>query len=133
MNLNWSNTLTNKARETEIISTNEPLVLGLSNFNNNDERQAGEAAVKLVQLIQTLPKHLSREGLISFAMHIGFSYEAANLLTSGDLRLDDKLFARADMVRDERGRWALLEMNIGTEVGGMFYASLPQVTEARWL
>lgn len=123
----WPTSLVSTARRLGIVASDEPVLLGAPPLSDEEQRAIGSATSELLKLICSLPLRCKGNDPEAYTRRIGFSPKAGEILRSfGDLH-DADVFARADMVRDSSNGWRMIEMNIGSSVGGMFYSSLPRL------
>ncbi|MCA8157819.1 hypothetical protein [Burkholderia contaminans] len=123
----WPTSLVATARRLGIVSPDEPVLLGAPPLSESEQLAIGCATSELLKLICSLPRRYKGNNPEAYMRHIGFSPAAGEILRNFGDPDDGNVFARADMVRDSLGRWRMIEMNIGSSVGGMFYSSLPRL------
>lgn len=129
----WSGEIAWKARQLSIVSNSEAVIVGSPLLSEDQQLEVGALVSRLLRLLVDLPGRLEKSYLAYAVDKLKMREEAARIVLCQDLLLSEDVFARADIVRQD-GIWKLLEMNVGSTVGGMFYASLPRclVASFKW-
>jgi len=123
----WSGEIARKARQLSIVGNSEAVIVGSPLLSEDQQLEVGALVSRLLRLLVDLPGRLEKSYLAYAVDKLKMREEAARIVLCQDLLLSEDVFARADIVRQE-GIWKLLEMNVGSTVGGMFYASLPRLS-----
>lgn len=114
------------ARDLQLIEENSRVILGCSSI---DAQELKDVSAKISELLKLSCSLLSRKfsgNQQQMAKTLGFSKEHADIISSFAGTLDPDVFARADLFKSQ-GQWRLLEMNVGSMLGGIFLASLPRL------
>lgn len=120
------NVLTETAHRLTIVDAGEPIVTDCEAPSENEFQIAACSISQLMRLFFKLKERYFNDDLLKMATTFGFSTTAAQLLMKFEEELTPEVFARGDLLKTS-GSWRLLELNIGSTVGGLFYASLPRL------
>lgn len=123
----WSNDIYNIARSLMIVADNESVIVGAPPLSLQEQLHASKLVSQLLTLLVALPDRMQLSNFSYATQMLKIPAALANIILCQEQHLTSKVFARADLVR-ERGQWKLLEMNVGSSVGGMFYSSLPRLS-----
>ncbi|RON72522.1 hypothetical protein [Pseudomonas fluorescens] len=123
----WSDEIARKARDLSIVAEREAVIVGTPVLLDAQQLEVGDCVSRLLQLLVSLPDRLKTSQFTYAVEKLGLREEAAKIVLGECLPLSGNVFARADIVR-QNGSWKLLEMNVGSTVGGMFYTSLPRLS-----
>lgn len=123
----WNGSIAQKARKLSIVDKNESVIVGSPILSQSEQHEAGELVSQLLRLLVSLPEKLGLNYFEYATNQLGITKDAAEIILCSNETLSENIFARADIVRS-KGKWQLLEMNVGSSVGGMFYSSLPRLT-----
>ncbi|MEA3234653.1 circularly permuted type 2 ATP-grasp protein [Pseudomonas mosselii] len=122
----WSGEIARRARELAIVAEDEAVIVGSPALSEQEQLQVGGLVSRVLRLLVALPDRLGKSHLDYALEHLRLRNEAARIVLCQEKPLSEDTFARADLVRRD-GEWKLLEMNVGSTVGGMFYTSLPRL------
>ncbi len=123
----WSGEIARKARQLSIVGNSEAVIVGSPLLSEDQQLEVGALVSRLLRLLVDLPGRLETSYLRYAVDKLKMGEEAAHIVLCQNMLLSANVFARADIVRQE-GVWKLLEMNVGSTVGGMFYSSLPRLS-----
>lgn len=121
----WSADVLRVARRMGILEPHESVLVGTPQVDEAEQQRLGRGISSLLALIVGLPARFGGD-LRRYGRQLGFSDPALDVLLRFGQDLSPDVFARADLVRCD-GRWQVLELNVGSSVGGMFYTSLPRL------
>jgi len=114
--------LARRGRAAGIVSPRVDLVAGGAVLSRAALEALGPQLGVLARVLCELPARLG-DDLAAAAHVLGWPADEAAVLADFAEPLDPAALMRADLVR-HGGRWRLLELNCGSTVGGMTYASL---------
>ncbi len=114
------------ARELKLIEENSQIILGCSIIDNQELKNVSAKITELLKLSCSLLSRKFSNNQQQMAKTLGFSNEHADIISSFSGSLDPDVFARADLFKSQ-GQWRLLEINVGSMLGGIFLASLPRL------
>ncbi len=121
----WPPSVAALARQAGVIRPGASLLLGGPVLDDELLAQASRDVCELLALFASLPGRVFGGDLRAFGAYHGFTWDEVEvLLASGQFDDDGSSFARADMVRTPHG-FRLVELNVGSSVGGMAMASAP--------
>lgn len=122
----WGGGIAKRAHELTIVDSHEDVVIGGIAPDEAEFVAAGNKVSELLALIVEIHSCHFNGNVSVMADEVGFSTRAANILSSFPEKIRNEVFARGDIVR-HGDKWKLVELNIGTTVGGIFYASMPRL------
>lgn len=123
----WNHDIYNTARTLMIVADNEPVIVGAPPLSQQEQLHVSKLVSQVLALLAALPARMQLSHFSYATQALKMPAALANIILCQERNLMSTVFARADLVR-EQGQWKLLEMNVGSSVGGMFYSSLPRLS-----
>ncbi|WP_157384083.1 hypothetical protein [Burkholderia glumae] len=123
---NWNNSVPKAAFDRGFVGIKSQVIVGIDSIGKSDIIAAGEITSDFLGLACSIPHRLYRGDFKKIGEQCGYSTTKLNKLTAFTEFEYDQVFARSDMVL-HKGKWKILELNIGSFVGGMQSASLPRI------
>ncbi|NER59691.1 glutathionylspermidine synthase family protein [Pseudomonas sp. MAFF212428] len=121
----WNDRLIECAYGSGLYAHSDRLILAGATLSAQEHRQLGEITATLTRLVVTVFEREFAANLHDFGARLGKPPATMALLEAlSDGGLDASIFARADIVRSADG-FKLIELNLGSQIGGLYYASLP--------
>ncbi|KYZ74129.1 hypothetical protein [Klebsiella quasipneumoniae] len=123
----WDKSLCQVAHQLTIVDSGEKIVIGALPLSEEELIQAAESTSRILKLLVDIYVNDFGEDAEKMALKLGFSVEAAKILSLFPEEISANVFARSDLILKDN-RWQLIELNTATTVGGIFYASLPRLS-----
>lgn len=106
---------------------NDQVILAGTPLLKTEHQLFGRMTRSLVELVFHVFEHRHQANHGQFARDLGKSTSLIELLLSLSLKpIMSSILARADIVRTVDG-FKIIELNLGSQIGGMYYASLPRL------
>ena len=117
-----------KAHQLTIVDPGERIVSDFrsplhSQPYHSEFKEVGREISRLYDLVHGIPDKFFDGDLRKYGAACGFTPAALDLLLMFREPIRHEVFARGDLIKNSDG-WKLLELNAGSTVGGIFYASL---------
>lgn len=124
---NMDNLLIRYAYESKLYGFNDKVILAGTPLSEDEHQLFGSITRRLVDLVfYAFEKRYGADHL-EFGRGLGKSEELIKLLLSlSPGIISSSILARADIVRTAEG-FKLIELNLGSQIGGMYYGSLPRL------
>lgn len=122
----WPYEIIEYGKQWGFLDKNDVVILGIEQSLPETLPVVSENISRLLQLLCTIPERFYQGSLMMMAQDIGSDGQLLDYLQHVKGRLSDKVFVRADLFISEHG-WQLLEMNVGSAIGGMHMTSLPRL------
>lgn len=123
----WGIAIARIAHELGIVENNERVFTEYESPTHDELSNLTKKVYQIVSLIVSCPDRFHHGNLVQFANAIGFSAQLTKLLLTFNESLTDDVFIRGDLIHEANDNWKLLEINVGTPIGGLIYASLPRL------
>ncbi|MEW5289965.1 circularly permuted type 2 ATP-grasp protein [Erwinia papayae] len=123
----WHRSLCDVAHKLEIVDPGENVVIGGLPMAEEELSEAASKTSAVLRLLSDIYIHDFDRDTKKMALALGFSEQSAQILTMFTEDITHEVFARSDLIYSDK-QWQLVELNIGTTVGGIFYASLPRLS-----
>lgn len=125
--MNWSPNLASIALSLGLIEKDEKVIVGGPSIEDRNFDQLQRSISTLLTMMCNVFRDDFSSDVVTAAHALGVPQSECDILRIFDEPITDLCLARADLVYYE-GTWKLLELNIGSTVGGMFYSSLPRLS-----
>lgn len=126
----WDRSLCAISHELQIVDPGEKVVIGGQLLSEEALCRAAHSVSKILFLITDIYRNEFNSDIIKMATHLGFSPESAEIMSIFPEDIKKNVFARGDLIFSDN-QWKLIELNTGTTVGGIFYASMPRLSGYR--
>lgn len=123
----WPSHIATTAFELGLDKSPGRVLIGLEDSGVPDLDVLGRNVSRLLHLICSLPERFFENDLRKMAGYIGFGAAEIEILMCFPEKICFDVFARADVIEAHDG-WKVIEINVGSSVGGMAKASLPRLS-----
>lgn len=121
--------LTRRARERQYISSKASLIVSPLTMTA-DERDETEQICRTFQdLLFSIPDRFFDGDLHRMGLALGYPQEQLRYLLAGGQAFSKDVLARGDLYRTADGSWKMLELNLGSNVGGMVFCMTQRLME----
>lgn len=122
----WPNEIIKYGKQWGFLDENDMVILGVEQSLPETLPAVSENIKRLLQLLCAVPERFYQGNLMMMAQDIGSDRQLLDYLQHVKGRLSDKVFIRTDLFISDHG-WQILEMNVGSAIGGMHMTSLPRL------
>jgi hypothetical protein len=122
----WPAEVGEHARSLKLIRAHEGFVVGGPHLGDDELEAVSRDVATVLDLVAALPRQLFGSDLSRFGQAVGFTSEETEIMLWSGAGDTARGFARADLARTANG-FRLLELNVGSSVGGMAEASMPSL------
>lgn len=106
---------------------NDQVIVAGTPLDETEHQLFAHLTQSLVELVFHAFRARHQSDPVAFAQRLGKpAWQVQLLLSLSAQQISPAIFARADIVRTVEG-FKLIELNLGTQIGGMYYASLPRL------
>lgn len=106
---------------------NDQVILAGTPLSESEHQMFGRMTQNLVELVFRVFEHRHLASNVNFGRCLGKPAALIELLASlSPGQISPSILARADIVRTSEG-FKIIELNLGSQIGGMYYASLPRL------
>ncbi|MDN6875431.1 hypothetical protein QO209_23575 [Pseudomonas citronellolis] len=115
------------AYSSGLYSKNDRVILAGTPLTETEHQLLGDITRRFTDLVFKVFEQTHRSSYNSFGQQLGKPRSLIELITSLSLDgISRAILARGDIIRTSEG-FKIIELNLGSQIGGLYYASLPRL------
>lgn len=125
--------LARRARERQYISNKATLIVAPLTMSADERVETERICQRFQDLLFTIPERFFDGDLHQMGQALGYPPEQLRYLLAGWKPFRKDVLARGDLYRTADGSWKMLELNLGSNVGGMVICMTQRLMEEEGL
>lgn len=117
-----------KAKDMQVVKSTTRIITTPPVLKEENRIELEYVLKKLLEIILTIPDRIFGGDLEQMGRFLGYQPKEIRKILDGTIRFEDKVLSRGDLYQTPDG-WKLLELNLGSNVGGMTMAWLNRLMQ----